>query len=345
NNHLYALENMEMKYVLPIDIQNYFNDFAETTLERTNKKPSKALLKDAKSVLSQVFQKGMRDNVATSNPVEGLEMPEAYEGKSRALTEWEQELFDKTATKFLADGSAQQKKFAIVILAMLYAGLRRGEAVAIDMTTPDFDANKLRIRHAIAYNGNQGTYGDPKSEAGVRDIPIMEPLLSPLKKRVEALQAAHKKDTKIIDIAAYKSDEPEEPVFIFSTEQGEMPTEACFDCAWESFLIHVNRLACKEKNVPTPINKWGNPDKRLKMPTIINRITPHMLRHTYATILCESGIKLKTAMVWFGHSDIQLLLEVYSDLRDKHEDEETKKLAAYLNKDKKDDAKTGGQPS
>ena len=38
---------------------------------------------------------------------------------------------------------------------------------------------------------------------------------------------------------------------------------------------------------------------------------PHMLRHTYATILYKAGIDLKTAQYLMGHSDIKMTANIY----------------------------------
>ena len=42
--------------------------------------------------------------------------------------------------------------------------------------------------------------------------------------------------------------------------------------------------------------------------------TPYIFRHTYATLLYYSGIKLKDAEYYMGHSDSKMLNDVYIHL-------------------------------
>ncbi|WP_369525711.1 tyrosine-type recombinase/integrase [Thomasclavelia cocleata] len=48
-----------------------------------------------------------------------------------------------------------------------------------------------------------------------------------------------------------------------------------------------------------------------------NRLTPYIFRHTYTALLYYSGVRLKDAQYYMGHSDSKMLNEVYIHL-DKH---------------------------
>lgn len=316
DHHLYELAEMEMRAVLPIHIQEYLNTFAESILESTGRHPSKSLLTKARSTLYQTFNKATLNHIVASNPVFGVDMPDAYVGDTRALTEQEQRWVTEVA---------KTHRFGPLVLSMLYAGLRRGEAIALTVDSIDTAAQKIRVRHAISFEGNKPKYGSPKTEAGSRDIPMNDVLLPVFSALTENIKA-----NKIVSFTDRKN---KAPALLFTTLEGSMMTAKAFNCGWGSFLHHVNLLARKEKNAPLPLNKNGNPDKRLKVPVIIDNITPHMLRHTYATLLCEAGIQLKTAQVWFGHSDVKLLMRVYADLRDEQDEREAQKLNAFLNSD------------
>ena len=58
--------------------------------------------------------------------------------------------------------------------------------------------------------------------------------------------------------------------------------------------------------------------------------TPHELRHSYATILFDAGIDVKTAQVWLGHADINTTLNIYTHLSDRKKEESSRKLSDYF---------------
>lgn len=60
------------------------------------------------------------------------------------------------------------------------------------------------------------------------------------------------------------------------------------------------------------------------------KITQHMLRHTYATMLYKSGVDLKTAQYLMGHRDITMILNVYTHLDAEFTDRNIDKLDLYV---------------
>ena len=46
-------------------------------------------------------------------------------------------------------------------------------------------------------------------------------------------------------------------------------------------------------------------------------VTPHQLRHAYATLLFEAGIPEKTAQNLLGHAQLSTTMDVYTELREK----------------------------
>jgi integrase len=69
--------------------------------------------------------------------------------------------------------------------------------------------------------------------------------------------------------------------------------------------------------------------KRYKKATGLN-ITPHQLRHTYATILFEAGIDVKDAQGLMGHSDISVTQNIYTHIRKSRLSETANKLNSYI---------------
>lgn len=69
---------------------------------------------------------------------------------------------------------------------------------------------------------------------------------------------------------------------------------------------------------------------RLKKETGIN-CTPHQLRHSYATMLFDAGIDVKTAQMWLGHTDIKTTLDTYTHLSENRKMQSTNKWFDFIN--------------
>ena len=63
---------------------------------------------------------------------------------------------------------------------------------------------------------------------------------------------------------------------------------------------------------------------------IDNKITPHMLRHTYATLLFDAGVDVKSAQKYLGHSCLEVTLEIYTHLSKFKEEQSVKALDSHL---------------
>lgn len=60
------------------------------------------------------------------------------------------------------------------------------------------------------------------------------------------------------------------------------------------------------------------------------KVTPHMLRHTFASICHAAGVDLKTAQVWMGHSTIAVTANIYTHLDAETHRAEAKKVVDFL---------------
>lgn len=46
----------------------------------------------------------------------------------------------------------------------------------------------------------------------------------------------------------------------------------------------------------------------------ITTLTPHILRHEYATSLYRAGVDVKTAQILLGHGDIRMTMDLYNHI-------------------------------
>ena len=94
-----------------------------------------------------------------------------------------------TKTPILPDADVQRivdgldQPFGLFPFLLLYSGLRRGEALALTWGDVDLKANVIHVRRSVSFPVNQPVIKTPKSESGVRDVPIVAPLATALKQK------------------------------------------------------------------------------------------------------------------------------------------------------------------
>lgn len=167
------------------------------------------------------------------------------------------------------------------ILAYLYltTGCRRGEAVALQPDDVDIKNLYIHIDKTVEWIGQHPQIKNtPKTEAGIRDIPISK---------------------KLADLLSpYMNQE-----YIFLNDKGQLITDGQFTKGWNLYK-KATGISC----------------------------TPHELRHSYATMLFDAGVDVKTAQLWLGHKDINTTLAIYTHLSSSKLEETTKKYRKYLAK-------------
>lgn len=171
--------------------------------------------------------------------------------------------------------AAQTHRFGTAVMLMLFAGLRRGEAAAFNVDTDvDFVKNTLTISRSVGYVVNQGETKETKS-GKARTVPIFPPLLPYLKKGY----AIKREGDNALSLTALRR-------------------------AYGSFLYECEKIVngCSKRWQPDK-HVWQSFDFRC-----------HDLRHTFATMLYDAGVDVKTAQLWMGHSTPALTMKIYTHL-------------------------------
>ena len=65
-------------------------------------------------------------------------------------------------------------------------------------------------------------------------------------------------------------------------------------------------------------------------PVLLPDFSCHILRHTFATRLCEAEMNVKTIQVVLGHSDIRVTLDIYTDVTETHKQENFVDVADFF---------------
>ena len=67
---------------------------------------------------------------------------------------------------------------------------------------------------------------------------------------------------------------------------------------------------------------------------MIPHFSCHILRHTFATRLCEQGVNIKVIQAILGHTDFQTTMNIYVDVTNELKKDEMNKFDEYVQMDK-----------
>ena len=115
------------------------------------------------AVLSSALGTAMKRRMIPWNICSQVELPPRHKEPRKV---WDEEQ-TRRFLRFVRDD-------CLYPLWRLYAlsGLRRGEALALDWSDVDLDGGTLRVRRTLSETGGRTEWGTPKSQNGVRTIPL-----------------------------------------------------------------------------------------------------------------------------------------------------------------------------
>ena len=151
---------------------------------------------------------------------------------------------------------------------------------------------------------NKATVKDPKTKAGTRVIPIPEILY-------DVLTSVRKKKG-----------------LVCPDTRGNLMSGNAQKNAWNAFMNHLNVCAGGSKGAGPRKPVW-----------VIDKITAHMLRHTYATMLFDAGVDVKSVQRFLGHTDIEVTLSIYTHLTKFKEEQAIQMIDQHLKEKKKEPEK------
>ena len=241
------------------------------------------------SVLTQIFDYAIMMSDISDNPTATISVPKGLQTSTRECPEDAQLDIIRTHVN---------DPFGLFPYMLLYTGLRRGEILALQWKDIDFGARTISVTKSVTYagTGNQPVIKSTKTEAGNREIVLLDRLakkLFPLQKKPD--------------------------YYIFG---GKTPlTQSIFRTAWRKYCLAAG------------LWKWKEVQRvhgRKKVTALVKEpsITPHQLRHAFATICFEIGIDPKDAQQLLGHSKLEVTMDTYTHIRKKRRAD----VAAKLNK-------------
>jgi integrase len=261
---------------------------------KTKKPSSKSFLEKVKSAAKQIFDMAIDNRAIEFNSAERAKIPKsAPVSERRALTVEE-----------IAMIWNFPHRMRTAALIMMFAGLRRGELIALMWNDIDFKANTIAVCRAADIQGTKAEIKAPKSAAGHRIVNIPR-LLSEYLAEQKQLASS---------------------VFVCPKANGDMMNQQSWRRAWESYMSDLGANFGLADSSGQLRNKY-DPRGGSKL---ANDFSAHYLRHTYSTLLYDADIDPKSAQEWVGHADIKVLLETYTHLNKTHKQKSADKLDAYI---------------
>jgi integrase len=293
-HHLnHTLEFLPIDRIRSSDIQSVILTLAKNN-PNTGKSAAKKTLNDIKITARQIFQLAIDNRVLEYNPAISIRIPKsAPKSSRRALTSEEQE--------WILETPHRARRAALV---MMYAGLRRGKLIPLKWSDIDLENKTININKSVEIvSGRLEIKSGTKTAASTRIIEIPQRL------------------------ADFLTAEPHENELVCTNAHGHIHSITSFRQMWQSYLLDLNIKygdfsECKR----VPENKF-DPNG---VPFVIEKITPHMLRHTFATLLYFAGIDVLTAKNQLGHSDIKTTLGIYTHLNQTYKRKQMGKFDEYL---------------
>ena len=124
-----------------------------------------------RDVLNMIFNDAIVSGALRFNPCAAVSMPRNLPVKKR-------ELPSDVALEAVKAGA--ELPFGLFALFCLYAGLRRGEVLALRWEDLDLDGRLIHVTRAVEFIGNEAHFKAPKSAAGLRTVPLLDPLAAAL---------------------------------------------------------------------------------------------------------------------------------------------------------------------
>lgn len=120
-----------------------------------------------RDIVNMIYNNAIVAGRATANPTAAISLP-------RNLPTTKRQLPDDEAIKAVREKT--DHPFALFALVCLYAGLRRGEALALRYEDIDRASKVIHITKAIEFLGNSPHIKTPKTTAGTRDAVLLDAL-------------------------------------------------------------------------------------------------------------------------------------------------------------------------
>ena len=179
--------------------------------------------------------------------------------------------------RFLKNDCTYQKHYHAVTV-LLNTGLRISELCGLTVKDIDFENGYINVDHQLIFDKGNYRTEKPKTDSGIRKIPMTEPVSKALKDEIN-----NRENVQPVTIDGYTD-------FVFLNKKG-------FPLYGAAYSTDFSKM----------IDKYNKHHKK-KLP----KISPHILRHTYCTNMANKNMPPKALQYIMGHKDITTTLGYYA---------------------------------
>lgn len=124
-----------------------------------------------KNIIAMAYEYAIYAGYVQNSPADHAKTPKNLPEGSRGIASDE-------AIETVINGL--DKPFGLYPYLLLYSGLRRGEALALRYEDIDRKARVIRVTKSVTYVGNSPHIKEPKTDAGTREVPLLDALANAL---------------------------------------------------------------------------------------------------------------------------------------------------------------------
>ena len=187
--------DQQIEHISAADISAYLSALAK-------KGYSRRTVQMHRDILNMIINKAIVDGLTRFNPVSAVHLP-------RNLKRSVRELPPDAAVEAVKSSTGPNALFAKLCL---YAGLRRGEALALRYEDVDRIHGVIHITKAVEFVGNNPHIKEPKTAAGVRDAILLDVLAAEI---------------------------PASRGYIFCNEDGSLLTKMQYRVRWRNYCKEI----------------------------------------------------------------------------------------------------------
>lgn len=270
-------------------------------LNGLGKRLHKSTVNNIRTVLCDLFSYAMDNDLCTKNPAKGIKIIGTDRRKIVTLSREDQRDFF-----FMAKGCFYYNLYIVAV----NTGLRSGELRSLTLDDIDFENNTINVTKTLTYFRKSSKddflgykISIPKTKSSIRTVPMNSICRKAIEDQVQQLNTLPPID--------YDSDVLGKLLFVTRNNRPLMDEV----------------LGSSIRTVRNNVNKIRASQNQPLMP----KFSAHTFRHTFATRCFEAGIPPKTVQSYLGHTNIQMTMDIYTEVLSDKKMSDIKLLESTMN--------------